>query len=220
MADKTIGSLPAAPQVQDDSKFPIEQQGTAMYGTGAQLRQFAQASAAKYADEAKQAAEQAENAAQGAVDEAGELLKGYVQAAESAKEAAQNAFDNLGASAHSIEAGSEATVTKSVSDSGVTLYFGIPRGEQGAVGPAGAQGKQGQQGIQGPKGEPGETGPAGPPGIQGPAGPAGTAVVVPTEGTYAFSVDENGHLILHYTGDTAPNFEIHEDNGHLYLNIA
>ena len=63
-------------------------------------------------------------------------------------------------------------------------------------------------------------GPAGPPGIQGPEGPPGTVVEVETQGTYAFSVDEKGHLILHYTGDTAPDFSINEKDGHLYLNIA
>ena len=41
--------------------------------------------------------------------------------------------------------------------------------------------------------------------------------VVPTEGTYAFNV-VNGHLILYYTGSTAPNFSI-DANGHLILTL-
>ena len=38
MADKTIGSLPAAQTVDDDSLFVCEQQGTAMKTTGAQWK--------------------------------------------------------------------------------------------------------------------------------------------------------------------------------------
>lgn len=39
-----------------------------------------------------------------------------------------------------------------------------------------------------------------------------------TTGTYGFSV-ENGNLILHYTGDEAPDFELDAD-GHLWLNLG
>lgn len=80
----------------------------------------------------------------------------------------------------------------------------------GAIGP---QGIQGQQGIQGP------IGPEGPPGPQGPQGPQGiNGVAVATTGTYAFNVDENGHLILTYTGTDRPDFSINA-NGHLILNL-
>lgn len=67
-----------------------------------------------------------------------------------------------------------------------------------------AAGADGQNGLQGPPGEKGE------PGING--------VAVATTGTYAFNVDENGHLIVMYTGDIAPDFSINSD-GHLILNI-
>ena len=63
MADKKIGELPAAPAVQDDSLFPIEQQGIAMHGQGRQLREFAERSVEPYA---KSAAENAAEAAQSA----------------------------------------------------------------------------------------------------------------------------------------------------------
>lgn len=35
------------------------------------------------------------------------------------------------------------------------------------------------------------------------------------EGLYAFSIDNNGHLILTYQGTTPPDFEIDESTGHL-----
>ena len=37
-------------------------------------------------------------------------------------------------------------------------------------------------------------------------------------GPVAFSVNEAGHLILHYTGDDAPNYTINSD-GHLILTL-
>ncbi|MBD5161427.1 MAG: collagen-like protein [Oscillibacter sp.] len=94
-----------------------------------------------------------------------------------------------------------------------------PTGATGAQGPQGPAGPTGAAGPQGPIGETGPVGPQGPPGIQGPEGPPGiNGVAVSTTGTYAFNVDENGHLILHYTGNDAPDFSINT-SGHLILNI-
>ena len=82
---------------------------------------------------------------------------------------------------------------------------GFPaRGEKGEQGIQGETGPQGAQGVQGPKGEQGERG------ING--------VAVATDGHYAFNVNENGHLILSYTGSQQPNFSINE-NGHLILEV-
>lgn len=67
-----------------------------------------------------------------------------------------------------------------------------------------AQGDKGEQGIQGERGE------TGPRGIDG--------VAVQAEGMWAFNVNEEGHLILNYTGDTAPDFTVNED-GHLIYNF-
>lgn len=92
------------------------------------------------------------------------------------------------------------------------------QGPQGLVGPEGIQGPAGATGAVGPKGDKGDTGPQGPQGIQGPPGPQGiNGVVVEAQGIYAFDVNDEGHLVLHYTGD-APDFSINED-GHLMLNI-
>jgi len=85
---------------------------------------------------------------------------------------------NIQATASTIPAGSEATVTRSGSNTNPVFHFGIPEGKQGALGPAGAQGPEGKQGPAGAPGEPGPQGPAGPKGDtgeQGPRGPAGPA---------------------------------------------
>lgn len=96
-----------------------------------------------------------------------------------------------------------------------------PQGNSGNTGPEGPQGIQGPMGPAGPQGPKGETGPAGPVGPQGPKGDKGdpgiNGVVVEAQGTYAFDVNDEGHLILHYTGD-APDFSIN-DAGHLVLTI-
>lgn len=47
-------------------------------------------------------------------------------------------------------------------------------------------------------------------------GPSGATVS--TDGAYGFDVDEDGHLRLHYTGDTAPDFSL-DENGHLILTL-
>ena len=97
-----------------------------------------------------------------------------------------------------------------------------PKGEAGQTGPEGAAGPTGEQGPAGPAGQQGpqgERGPEGPAGPQGPEGPRGIdGVAVSTEGAYAFNVDEDGNLVLYYTGQTAPDFELLED-GTLALNF-
>lgn len=121
-------------------------------------------------------------------------------AAEKAKEdaqKAQKAIENLSVAASNLPAGSDATVTKSVADTGVTLHFGIPRGEQGATGPQGAQGIAGPEGPQGPPGESG--------------------VTVPVAGLFTLSVDDDGNLWAYYADtETEPPLEYDEDTGELY----
>lgn len=83
---------------------------------------------------------------------------------------------NIQATAETLPAGSEATVTRTGSNVNPVFHFGIPEGEQGATGPTGATGAPGPQGIQGipgPAGEAGAQGPAGPKGDTGPQGPKG-----------------------------------------------
>lgn len=130
------------------------------------------------------------------------------------EKAAQELDIQATASAQTLPAGSDASV--SVSESGDTLHFsfGIPKGdkgdkgdtgETGATGPQGPAGADGATGPQGPAGENGQDGAQGPQGIQGiqgPAGPAGadgvtpdvsvTASVDATTGTPAVSVTKTG----------------------------
>lgn len=84
---------------------------------------------------------------------------------------------------------------------------------------SGVRGPRGEQGPVGPQGKQGATGPKGAQGVQGPTGPQGPAgVTVSTSGAYAFHVNEQGHLILSYTGNDVPNFSI-KSNGHLILTL-
>ena len=84
MADKTIGSLPQAQTVDDNSLFVCEQQGTAMKTTGAQWKGFAVQAVSQYVQPAQQAAQQAQQAATNAA-------QSETNAAESATEAAESA---------------------------------------------------------------------------------------------------------------------------------
>lgn len=197
MADKTIGSLPVASQLDNDSLLVVEQQSQARSIKGELIKKFAQAAAAESVSAAQKAAEEAQLAKQGA-EEAQEAAEEAMAGAEDAKdsaETAKNAIENMSVSAETLPPESSATATKTAVGDSFHISFGIPKGEQGATGP------QGQQGIQGPPG---------PQGING--------VAVAADGQYAFNVNENGHLILLYTGDSVPDFEIGAD-GHLYFNI-
>lgn len=197
MADKTIGSLPVASQLDNDSLLVVEQQSQARSIKGELIKQFAQAAAAGSVEAAQLAAQKAQLAQQGAeaAQDAAEDAKTGAESAQEAAETARDAIENMTVSAETLPPESNATATKTAVAESFHIAFGIPRGKQGEPGP------QGQQGIQGP------------PGPQGPSG-----VAVAAEGQYAFNI-EDGHLILYYTGDSAPDFEIGED-GHLYLNIA
>lgn len=198
MADRTIGELPNATSLDDDSLLVVEQQSEARNIRGLLIRQFAEAASAAQVAAAQLAAQKAQLAQQGAeaAQDAAEDAKTGAESAQEAAETARDAIEDMSVSAETLPPGSDATATKTAIGGSFHISFGIPKGKQGATGP------QGQQGIQGPPG---------PQGING--------VAVSAEGQYAFNVDENGHLILYYTGDVAPDFEIGED-GHLYLNIA
>lgn len=229
MADKTIGELPGIADLYDDSLIPVEQQGVASKMTGKQFAGFARGAAAQYVQQAVDAADAAEKSVDDAareVDRAkAEADRAAAQANRSAGEAdkaeqSKQAIEDMTVSAGTLPPGSEAAADKTAVGGSFHIQFGIPEGKQGKTGPKGEQGAQGPQGIQGPRGEAGPAGPEGPPGIQGPEGPQGiSGVAVAIEGFYAFNVNNEGHLILSYTGDEAPEVSIHED-GHLYINIT
>lgn len=190
MADRTIGELPVASQLDDDSLLVVEQQGTAMRASGALWKGFAQNAVASQVSAAQRSAQAAASSAQVA-----QAAQRSAQAAQAGAEMAERAIENMTVSADTLSADSPAKVTKSASGASFHLFFGIPSGPQGIQGP------QGPQGIQGPPG---------PQGING--------VAVAAEGQYAFNVDSNGHLILFYEGNTTPDFSVGE-NGHLYYNF-
>lgn len=192
MADKTIGELLGINEVYDDSLIPVEQLGEARKMTGKQFRQFGEKAAEAYVQAAARDAEAAKKSASAAA-ESQRQAKEHAGSAETARQA----IEDMTVTSDTLPSGSEATATKTAVGGSFNIHFGIPRGEQGATGP------KGEQGIQGPEG---------PQGING--------VAVASEGFYAFNVNDEGHLILSYTGGEAPDFSIHEDDGHLYMNIA
>lgn len=205
MADKTIGELPAIQNLSDSAMLPVEQNGAAGRISGAQWKQYATDTVADYVDTAVQAAETASDAATTATNKAGDASDSATAANNSASTAtaAKQAILDMTVAAETVAAGNPATVTKTESGGVVLLTFGLPVGATGA------------QGVQGPQG---------PQGVQGPKGDTGTAVAVPTEGMYYFSVDNNsesanfGHLFLTYMGETAPNFSINNE-GHLIWTV-
>lgn len=86
---------------------------------------------------------------------------------------------NIQVTATTLEAGSQATVTKEGTNENPTFKFGIPKGDKGEKGDAGEKGDKGDKGEtgavgpQGEKGDPGEQGPSGATGPQGPKGDKG-----------------------------------------------
>ena len=213
MADKTIGELPSIANVTDASLIPVEQSGVAGKMTGAQFKAWGASAAQPSADAAAQSAQAAANSATAALGSATSAGNSATSAGNSATAAgnsataaaaSRQAIENLGVASNTLDPGSAATVTKTVSQQGVvTLTFGIPRG---------ATGSQGVAGVQGPQG------------VQGPKGDTGTAVAVETQGMYYFNVDNNsssptfGHLFLTYTGQEAPSFSINQQ-GHLVWTV-
>lgn len=198
MADRAIGELPVAPQLEDDSLLVVEQQSQARSIRGELVKQYAREGVEVYVEGARQSAAQAAASAQQAGGSAGEAAQSAqdAQTAQAAAETARDAIEDMTVEARTLPPGSEATVDKTAVGGSFRLDFGIPAGEQGAQGPAGAQG------------------------VQGPPGPQGIGgVAVEASGLYAFNVNDAGHLILSYTGDEAPDFSINSE-GHLVLNIA
>ena len=90
MADKTIGSLPVASQLDNDSLLVVEQQSQARSIKGELIKKFAQAAAAESVSAAQKAAEEAQLAKQGA-DVAKEAAEEARTGAENAKDAAETA---------------------------------------------------------------------------------------------------------------------------------
>jgi len=144
MADKTIGSLPAAPDLYDDSLLAVEQQGQAVKLTGAQIKGFARQGVSQYVQ-----------AAQDAASEALEAVGKVGDSVEQAQTAAQTAQEYSGK-------------PPVIQDGTWWTWNAEAKAYQDTGKPAqGPQGEQGIQGIQGPEGKQGPIGPQGQPGADG-----------------------------------------------------
>lgn len=113
MADRTIGSLPRAAGLYDDSLLVMEQQGAAMSLSGGQIKSFAQAGVSDYVEAARKAAQEG-------------------------AEAAREAIEDLEVTADTLLAGTPASVEKTDREGHVLLRFGLPTGEQGPKGNPGS----------------------------------------------------------------------------------
>lgn len=133
----------------------------------------------------------ADKEANAELNTAAEIWEKYLADMENNRRAAEKAAKSvreLNAEAETLPEGSAVSVEKIENEDGITLRFGIPkgdkgeRGEQGPAGvkgdkgdkgDAGATGPRGERGIQGEQGIPGEIGPIGPRGPQGDKGEKG-----------------------------------------------
>lgn len=156
MADKTVGSLPAAADLYDDSLLAAEQQGTAVKVTGRQFKSFAQAAVRQYVDEAQKAADDAVTA----VGQIGTAVEDTQANAAAAAAAAQKAQQYSG-KPPIIQGG-----TWWIWNADAQAYADTGNAARGSAGP------------MGPKGETGSTGPQGPQGVQGEKGDSGTSFTI------------------------------------------
>lgn len=106
MADKSIGELPQAPQVQPDSMIPLEQNGQAMRMTGEQFADFAREAAAadvQRAVDAANSAGQSQVAAQAAAARAEAARDSIVLDEQKLSQAVQDAAGSVGAASNQAD---------------------------------------------------------------------------------------------------------------------
>ena len=201
----TNDNTPVTPSQAEQLQAEIDSIKTTIVNAGISERNAkASEEAAAYSEQAAQTSKEFAQAFAARADASKDEAQRQAAAAANyaaAAERSRAAITDMSVSAEALPTGL-ASVQKSQDPDGTYhLHFGLPKGETGSVGlrgPAGPQGVEGPQGVPGPRG------------ING--------VAVAASGTYAFNVNEDGHLILSYTGDTAPDFSINED-GHLILNL-
>lgn len=136
MADRSVGALPRAPDLYDDSLLVIEQQGAAQSLTGAQLKGFAREGVETYVEDAQAAAKAAQEAVKsvGNSVEQAQAAQSAAQTAREGAEAAQKAIEDLEVSVDTLAAGAPASVKKTAREGHVLLRFGLPTGAQGPRG--------------------------------------------------------------------------------------
>src|SRR5699024_5225662 len=104
MADRTIGALPVANYLDDDSLLVVEQQSQARSIKGALFRQFAVESVDAHVKTAQSAAEQAKQSAQNAASSASSAMYS-ASTAQTAKQeaiAARMAIENMGVEGNTL----------------------------------------------------------------------------------------------------------------------
>ena len=89
MADRTIGELPVADHLDDESLLVVEQQSEARSIQGRLVRQFAESATDEHVKAAQEAAEQAGESAQSAANSASEAAQSAIDAVGSAQSAQQ-----------------------------------------------------------------------------------------------------------------------------------
>lgn len=89
--DKTIGELPVASSLDDDSLLVVEQQSEARSIKGQLVKQFAKQSVSQYVTQAQQQAQAAANSATQAAQSATNAATSEVNAEKSAEDAAASA---------------------------------------------------------------------------------------------------------------------------------
>lgn len=140
MADRTIGSLPRAAGIYDDSLLVMEQQGAAMSLSGEQIKGFAREGVEGYVTDAKEAAAAAQEAVKnvGAAVEDAQSARDAAQTAQAGAEAAQKAVEDMEVSVDTLPAGTSASVEKTARDGHVWLKLGVPQGIRGETGDPGS----------------------------------------------------------------------------------
>lgn len=133
MADRTIGSLPRAAGLYDDSLLAMEQQGAAMSLSGGQIKSFARAGVSDYVEAAQKAAQDALEA----VETIGDAVE-EAQSAQAGAEAAQKAVEDMEVSVDTLDPGTPASVEKTARDGHVWLKLGVPQGIRGKTGDPGS----------------------------------------------------------------------------------
>ena len=180
MADKTIGDLTEALQINDNDLFVLEQGGTAKKLPGATLKGYVVLDVVS----AEAQTLPAGNDATANYDKANKTLKIGVPTGLTGSTGPKGATGPANTlKIGTVTSGSEAGATITGTAPNQTLNLVLPKGDKGDAGPTGPQGPQGVQGEQGPQGATGPQGEIGPVGPQGKDGAGsmyfrGTTLVV------------------------------------------
>lgn len=213
MADKTIGDLTEALQINDNDLFVLQQGNVAKKLSGSTLKNYVVLDVVS----AEAQTLPAGSDATANYDKANKTLQIGVPTGLTGSTGPKGATGPANTlKIGTVTSGSEAGATITGTAPNQTLNLVLPKGDKGDVGPTGPQGPQGVQGERGPQGEQGIQGPTGaqgPQGIQGPKGDKGAdgrsleiedvyptlaalQTAFPTGATGAYQVSANGELYI------------------------